>query len=136
MDEVIFGNRVLMVSCYERGSKKMRDYFFEVLKKHEDEILGLMDEYNIPPQVIIHFRKGDHTLDGIYRTQSRIVSKHLIVVEIFTEKWASLSGKKIDNPEVEKDLIHTFVHELIHHRYADERMTEKKALMFLEKMRF
>jgi hypothetical protein len=136
MEELILGNRVLSISCQEKVSEKIKDYFSRIVRKHEKDILELMDEYEIPPQVIIYFRKGNHTLDGIYRVQSRIVSKHLAVIEIFTEKWAGVKKREIESPDVEKELIHTFAHELIHHRYENENETEKRAKLFLKNLKF
>ena len=126
--DVIFANRIFLIRCEGKNSVKVCDNFFGLIEKYEEKIRKLMDFCDVPEQVILNFKKGDKTISGLYYVQTKEVSKHLIVVDIYIRPLFGLSKK-----ERNISLIDSFVHEVIHHKYRDENKTDAKTKEYIEK---
>ena len=125
--EIIFANRIFLINCRGKKSTEVCSNFFGFIWKYEEKIGKLMDSCNIPEQIILNFRKGEKNLDAVYYVQSKEISKHLIVIDIYTNRVAALSER-----ERTKELIHNFIHELMHHKYKNEIKTSFTTKRFLQ----
>ena len=129
--EIIFANRIFLIKCEGKKSISVCGNFFGFIWKYEEKIKKLMDSCNIPEQIILNFKKGDKSLDAVYYVQSKEISKHLIVIDIYTNQLTIFNEK-----ERRKEFIQSFIHELIHHEYKDEIKTTFMTKKFLqEKLR-
>lgn len=130
--EVVLGKRVLLIRCLDKESCEVGVNFIYLLKEIKRKIIPLMNKYKIPKQIIVHFKKGNYKLDGLYHVQNKSELKHFIIIEIYTKQIRDLL-KKGDISQAKLELIHTFAHELIHNKHKKERITEKLALDYLKK---
>ena len=125
--EIIFADRIIIINCITRNEKKSCDNFFNIMRFIEEKISKLMDSCGIPEQIILNFKKGDKTLSAMYYVNSKEISRHLIVIDIYTSPLKEMSEKEKDF-----ELIHSFVHELIHHKYKDEKKTDEMTKKYLK----
>lgn len=116
MREVVFGKRILFLDCISEASCFAYDGFLEVLYSNEDFFNKIMDNYGLPSQVMILFRDGDGGLEGQYFVQQREVSKHVVVIEIYSNSYED--GNVLE-------LVDTFVHEIVHNQVASESKTRR-----------
>lgn len=124
--EMLYAGRVLSLICHRKESEGTMKYFMDILKDYKRDIKEIIKEYNIPQQVIIYFKESGGELDGFYHVQSPLVSKYIIAIEIYTDKWDGMTKREIKKIRPEMELLDTFIHELIHHRYYNERETLKR----------
>lgn len=124
--ELAFGNRIMFVDCEDKHSARIFELFYELIKKGEDELSEIMDRYEIPEQIVLNFRSGDGTLEGVYYKQREEVEKHVIIIDMFTHHL-KIPRRKAKMGELKLDLVDTFIHELVHHKYKSEEKTSDKA---------
>ena len=124
--EIKFGRRILLIECEGKKSCGVYDFFLETLEEFKEELNKVMDNYNIPEQIVLRFKKGSGELAAIYYVQEAKVAKHMIIIDVYTKQLEFKSPKE-KSKELKRHLIETFVHELIHHKYESESETEKKA---------
>ncbi|NCO11408.1 hypothetical protein GW924_02270 [Candidatus Pacearchaeota archaeon] len=91
------------------------------------ELEKLMDECGIPEEVMVNFREGRGKLSGFYYLYDDIVSGNVVVMDIYTKPLLKLKGRELD-----RELLDTFVHEIIHHSVKSERKTNERVKEFME----
>tara|TARA_Y100000310_G_C20460106_1_gene704931 strand:+ start:330 stop:716 length:387 start_codon:yes stop_codon:yes gene_type:complete len=123
--EIIIGSRVLFLKCDKKGTCKVHDDFLDFLLGKAVEFGDLMDKYGIPENVVLNFKKGSGDLAGIYHTQREDIRKHIIVIEIYT--------KNLEEEDL-KELIDTFVHEVVHHKIKDDKEVGRIAKVIVRKL--
>ncbi len=125
-ERIVLGSRILGIRCLDDCDPVIRKAFFDLLRKHRDELIDLMDENKVPKEVLINLKAGESDLAGIYYKHKEKVAKNVIVLDIFTN---SLSESNL-----EMDLLDVFVHELIHHMVSSERETIEKTRSFMKEV--
>jgi hypothetical protein len=116
--EIQLRNRILFLECKEMKACKIYDEFLDFLIGKEEEVNELMDDYEIPENVVLNFKEGSGELAGIYHSQKENVRKHVIVIDIYT--------KYLGEEDLE-ELVDTFIHEIIHHKIEDDKEVDKIA---------
>ncbi len=128
---VIFGERVFLVKWENKDNWEMFERLYEQMLAFEDKLNSLMEQCEIPEEIILNFKKGNDGLYGQYFVQDEDVSKKIIVIDIYTKRWLK-DKNRVSNIEV--GILDTFVHELLHNKYKEEKITRKKAREFLAKI--
>lgn len=128
---MVFGKRILVISCSDRHSRLIWDIFFDFLTDIQERIDDLMDDCRIPLQVFLNFKKGDGSLEGIYHVQGKRTTRYVIVIDIYTANLRA-PEKRRDKEILKKLLLETFVHELLHHRYKSHTYVDRKVKEFLQ----
>ncbi len=132
--EVKFGKRIIFTECYDKHSCRVANLFFSLTGILDKDINSLMDKLKIPSNIILNFKKGDETLDGIYHVQCDGVSEnYIIAIDIFT-KQISISRNKEALRDLKLNLLDTFAHELAHHVYRNENKAAETASKFVRKV--
>ncbi len=130
--EIVFGGRIFLIKCFDDESLKIFDTLYEQMLSLEPRIKELMDECNIPGQIILNLIPGDESLYGQYFVQEKDVLKEMIIIDIYTKRWLAPGNAIYEGMEVE--VLDTFIHELLHNKYASEKKTKKKVKEFLSKI--
>ncbi len=115
--EIILGGRLLFVECDNGRRCSFHDGFLNFLIGHEGEIKNIMDDYEIPEQIVLNFKKGELGLDGLYHIQKKEVRKHVIVIDVYTNHF--------NEGILVEELLDTFIHELVHHKVKSDKETTK-----------
>jgi len=131
--EIKFGNRILLIECKGKKTCGVYDFFLDTLKEFRDELNEIMDDYEIPEQIVLRFKEGSGELDAIYYVQEAGVAKHMIRIDVYT-KQLEFGRSEEKSERLKKHLIETFIHELIHHKYKNEKETGKKAKELTKKI--
>lgn len=132
-EEMSIGRRLVSINCKDKHSSEVLEFFLDVLESFEEDVEELMDRCGIPEEVDLNFSLGNKTLDGLYHVQKKEVSDYLVAIDIFTRH---LQQAKDDNERrgLMKNLLETFLHELIHHKYSDEKKTDMAAKRIVRKI--
>lgn len=104
---------------------KIYDKFLDFLIDKEDEIIEIMDEYEIPENVVLNFKEGSGELAGIYHEQKKNVKEYVIVIDIYT--------KYLGDEDLE-ELVDTFVHEIVHHKIKNDGEVREISENIIEKL--
>jgi len=121
------------MECKGKKTCGVYDFFLDTLREFRDELNEIMDDYEIPEQIVLRFKEGSGELDAIYYVQEARVAKHMIRIDVYTKQLEfGKSEEKSDS--LKKHLIETFIHELIHHKYESEKETGKKARELTKKI--
>ena len=131
--EIQFGNRILFVECKGKKTCGVYDFFLNTLREFKDELNEIMDDYGIPEQLMLRFKKGSGDLDAIYYVQEERVAKHMIIIDVYT-KQLEFGRPEEKSKKLKQHLIETFIHELIHHKYESEKETDKKTKELAKKI--
>jgi hypothetical protein len=110
--EVRLGNRILFLECEELKACKTYDSLLDFILKNEGEFEKMMDDYEIPENIVLNFKPGSGDLAGIYHEQHENVKKHVIVIDIYTKHLGE---------EYLVELIDTFIHEIVHHKIKSDK---------------
>jgi len=121
-----FGKRVILAECEEKRCDLILGGFLSLLSRFGKEISHLMDKYEIPDQILLMFKVGNGDLQGMYRVHSEDISKHLIVIDIYTRHFFVYGS--------EHELLETFVHEIIHHKIKSEKKTVAETSRAMRKL--
>ncbi len=121
-----FGKRVILAECEEKRCDLVFESFLGLLERFRREISKIMDDYKIPNQIILMFKVGNGDLQGMYRVHSEDISKHLIVIDIYTRHFFVYG--------TEEDLLETFIHEIVHHRIKSEKKTIEETYKIMRKI--
>ncbi|OIO80217.1 hypothetical protein AUJ84_04190 [Candidatus Pacearchaeota archaeon CG1_02_32_132] len=128
---LVLGRRVLGIRCSDECNSEIYNSFFKIIDNFSYELEGLMDEYELPEEVLINFKEGEGELYGFYYVQGKRISKNVIVIDIYTKPFAKFKGKLLN-----KELLDTFVHEIIHHSVRSEKETRKMVKEFMMNVKF
>ncbi len=131
--EIKFGERIIIISYRGKYNKEIAEFFVIIVKKIEKQLTKIMNKCGIPKEIHLNFKRGSGGLDGIYYVQKKNIAKHLIIIGVFTD-GIKLGKKKDELFKLETNLIDTFVHELVHHKYTKERETREKTKKIAEKL--
>jgi|GEM_PF-3145474 len=127
-ERIVFGERILAVKCYE-CDLRIYKAFFKILKKYKEKFIDLMNEYEIPGEVLINFKQGDGDLTGFYYVHNQHISKRVVVMDIYTLPFSKLKSKNLEG-----ELTNTFAHEIIHNLIDSERETLKRTREFMNSL--
>jgi len=96
-------------------------------------LIALMEKYDVPFHIIVHFRRGKGDLYGQYFVYDEAVAEHLAIIDIYTKPFED--GMQIyPDYDLDFNLLDTFAHELIHHMREGERQTKKETRIFMGKV--
>lgn len=127
--DLVYGDRLLSVNVLDDDSKKFVRRFLKLVRRFEKEIHELMDDYEIPNEVLLNFQLGDGELEGFYHVSKKDVAENVVAIEFFTRPFVEVFAG--DKAMTDYELLDTFVHELIHNKYKSEKTTRRKAKEFM-----
>ena len=126
--KILSGIREIFLT-YENGiNKDIFKYFYDLLNLKKEYLTQIMDECNVPNQVIISFLNNKHKEDvqGEYIVNSHETRKQITQIFLYPNVFNEIWNKNNILP-VMLEFIHTFIHEIVHHRYLNERKASKRA---------
>ena len=123
--EIKFGKRIVLISYKGKYNKELAGFFIGIVKKLEKPLGKVMNNCDVPKEIHLNFKRGSGKLDGIYYIQKEDIAKLMIVIDVFTD-GIKLTNDKIRRLDLEKNLLDTFVHEIVHNKYAKEGETRER----------
>jgi hypothetical protein len=112
--EIKIGKRILFIDCDESKECRVHNHLMNFVLKREEYFDNLMDMLDIPDEVLLNFKKAYNELEGFYHEQDRRVEKYLVAIDIYI-------GENENNSL--KEMVDTFIHELVHHKIKPDRET-------------
>lgn len=132
--EIVVGDSVLIMKAIGKNNTETCKLVSKIIPKIEQRLIKIIEKYGLPEEILINFKTGDETLDGIYHSESKEVSKNITFIDIFTKQLSWMKKEKSEE-EVSLNLIDTLIHELVHNKIQNETKTKKIVFVYMKKNR-
>ena len=131
MVKIVIGKREIFVESQNDTNQDIFRCFSSFLNLKKEYIEKIMEECCVPKQVVISFLKNNEKENtaGEYIINNQEIIEQIVQIflypNIYNNSWDLES--KGNNFPIMLEVVHTFIHEIVHHKYLNERKDSKRA---------